>query len=282
MTTAPPSPIGVRVLEPPARPGAAVLVGIHLRALLRDAPAVWGLAAVVALVLPVWALVVPPPREGMDLAQALFDPMTGGFLQVLWMTKWLLPLVALAWPAVVWRSLPPGGRHVLDVLPASRRANRLARVAAGFVFPLLLAAGAILATIIVEVRPAVSGIVQLPLPAGLGEDPLRLVVAPLALAVAYLAGSALALRYRRPLLVGAGLLVGVGLLFFVLNMIAIGSPLLDTFQLMAFFEHLMTRTWSPVRIVSWTFVSEASGILPALVWLAPPAFLCWRWSARHA
>ncbi|TVP55675.1 MAG: hypothetical protein EA351_10060, partial [Gemmatimonadales bacterium] len=181
----------------PNGPDFLTLAGIHLRGLWREFPVAWIAFGGFALLLPAVTLLyrgesIDPMNPSASIMSIVMLVSLLGFLTI---------AIAFLWPEAVWRNLPPGSRSVMDSLPATRRAHRMARVMAGLTLPLVMALSIALTVGILTTNP---GFEALPVGGmglgGEGSGLLGLLIALGFVTGAYLLSSALAIRFGRPVL----------------------------------------------------------------------------------
>ncbi|CAN5821539.1 hypothetical protein BH23GEM11_BH23GEM11_16450 [soil metagenome] len=236
-------------------PGIPALVALHLRSLVREFPVAWILFGSMAIGVPLLVLT----EMGTDPVR-LAGPL--GSLQGITF------LVAAFWPDAVWRSLPPGGRRVMDALPVDRRTHRLARVAAGFTLPLLMAVSTSVSQAVLLTRHGASG-------AAFSRTLGELGVLFLGLLAIYLLGSAVALRLSRVIL--AMLLIGVMyVLVPILFMEGIGQNAAANWYI----QFMVQGSWSPVQAMLSGF-KPITGALQVVAWVLALGGLCYYLAGRH-
>jgi hypothetical protein len=244
---------------PAPAPGPAQLVFLHLRLLVREFPLAWALFGVVALVLPMTALLAPvgagpEATEPSDLGFSLF--LTVRILS--YSAASLAVIVALLWPDAVWRRLPPGERDFVDAMPVDRRLHRSARMVAGAALPLAFFAILWSTHFFLDLRGS-----------GVFSGDLAALTPSLSLAhgipgilAAYALGSALALRLGKvfiPILVGAAL-------FWALSFALVMAGQGQATQTLA--EWIFTGEWAPVRSFASGLGTTHAPMAATLLWLA--------------
>ncbi len=200
-----------RTLPAPA-PGLLSLVWIHLRLIHGEARSGTAVLGVVTLGFPLLMLLIPLEQA------ATADGTLRAVLSLSLVAAVVLTLTYL-WPEAVWGKLRPGSRMALDSLPVSRLRNRMARVMAGAILPLVLGLSLMVG---VEIGAA-RGLLEM-----VGEqwrwNPLTL----LTLLASYAMASALALRFGKvfvPLLAGVLSFWVFFMILVLLEWEAVGSPL---------------------------------------------------------
>jgi hypothetical protein len=257
----------------PPGPGFPTLVRLHLRALWTEFPVAWVVLGALAVLPPLVAgLRGGAPGATPDQVPE-FVPLIGLLFLIHFLATGLAVIVAFLWPDAVWRNLPPGGRSLLDALPVSRRAHRMARIVAGLVLPLALALSVVATAVLLGRHSVMSLWVVAP---RTDADAIReLAAATLSLTAAYFLGSALAIRFGRVVL-SLFLLGGGAVLLAILAEMWGWDAAAWALQQWLFVGH-----WAPGRSLFLAISAEGSDLAPALLWCLAFLALCTVWAGRH-
>ncbi len=256
----------------PNGPDFLTLAGIHLRGLWREFPIAWIAFGGFALLLPAITLLYRgESMDPMDLSASIMS-----IVILVSILGFLTIAIAFLWPEAVWRNLPPGSRSVMDSLPATRRAHRMARVAAGLTLPIVMALSIALTVGLLRTNPGFEA-----LPAGgmglggEGSGVVGLLIALGSLTGAYLLSSALAIRFGRPVLALFMIVAGGTLLIFVF-VIAGWEDGARALQ-----QGLFLGEWAPGRTLLLAPSAQPDDLGPMLLWLGAFLALCAYWAGRY-
>ena len=242
---------------PDPAPGFISLVLIHLRLLIREARAGSAILALICVLLPLAALAHVGGAEPAQVVQG--GPGRVPLLIVAMMG--LTFFLAYLWPESVWRNLGPGERLVLDAFPVSRRSQRMARVVAGSVLPLMLLASVVVAVAIMEAHGWGGGGMRLSPDEAPGLHGVGILVTLTSLLSAYAFSSILALRFGK-VFVSLLIIFGVAYLVPVLLMLMGFEGLVA-----GLLEWAGTSPASPFPVLTLWYQGTAENLPAGLAWL---------------